>query len=78
MRPKFEVGEEVILQSVIDSQYDGEYQVTELDYDEYGLFYRLDGLPTKNVCEASLRKKHKPSRMSFDDLMSSLKPPSHV
>lgn len=84
MRPKFEVGEEVILQSIDFPECNGEYSVQEVSYfDAVGFCYRLD-LDHKVVgrldlwVESSLRKKHKPSRMSFDDLMSSLKTTSHV
>lgn len=100
MRPKFEVGEEVILQSRTHPQANGEYVVgsvfkldleekiaTDIETGKRWTFKSLDGTYSYDVGnilngpqmtmveEIELRKKHKPSRMSFDNLMSSLKSP---
>lgn len=84
MRPKFEVGEEVILQSISAPELNGDTVVLDVRYCVYrnwstkeleeGYLYQL-GIKGHNDgwMESSLRKKHKPSDMSFTDLMTSIK-----
>ena len=82
---KFEVGEEVILQSESFPEFNGEYTITDKNYivrayltrisefaeDTYR--YSLAGLKVEESTtwwlESSLRKKHKPSNYSFKELM---------
>ncbi|MNF29801.1 hypothetical protein D3C81_946020 [compost metagenome] len=83
MRPKFEVGEVVLLRSIGHPECDGEYIVKGLEEGTYklpsGEFYKgyaywLDG-STDRWVEYVLRKKHTPGEMSFDNLMASLSSP---
>lgn len=84
MRPKFEVGEVVLLRSVSLPQENGEYVVEgvlkrgEIHGDqrvvrgEFGyILFGNSGL----WAEQALRKKHQPGEMSFDSLMASLSSP---
>lgn len=83
MRPKFEVGEEVILVSVSCPELNGEATVLSVKYCEYinnrtenkeeGYLYELTiESRYSGWMESALRKKHKPSDMSFHELMDSL------
>lgn len=89
-KPLFEVGEEVILQSKAYPEYNGEavvisYKVSTggIDRDgvkhvDGGFSYRLtidSPVPNRMWHELAIKKKHKPSEMSFDGLMSFLKSP---
>ena len=87
MRPKFEVGEVVLLRSRSRPELNGECTVLETLYREDGFI----GSGSGEVCrfayrttnyteyggwiEAALRKKHQPGEMSFDSLMASLSSP---
>jgi len=90
MRPKFEVGEVVLLRSRSAPEKDGEYVVEScrelkqiLDSITKkklgaGYLYKLQGVdhsPADGWLESSLRKKHQPGEMSFDSLMASLSSP---
>lgn len=89
MRPKFAVGEVVILQSVNFPECNGEYTVVSLrvgkwpSEGESPYSYLLD--IDHNVegwgdhwREDSLRKKHTPGEMNFTDLMHSLSSPKLI
>jgi hypothetical protein len=79
--PLFKVGEEVILQAVNLTKYNGEHIIEDLTFDEdakawdgssyTGYTYKLEGVDVWFV-EPALRKKHKPSEFTFDQLMNSL------
>lgn len=100
MRPKFAIGEDVIVVSSNYSHANGGYVIEEIlspkeacirstgneskqHLFKSNFYYVLDGLQIvdKNVLticydfmsEGCLRKKHKPSDMSFTDLMTSIK-----
>lgn len=81
MRPKFAVGEEVLLRSKDFPECNGEYTITELKpHSLDGYIYKLDvhhHVEGKSDywCESALRKKHQPGEISFDDLMASLSSP---
>lgn len=90
MRPKFEVGEEVICEypghpedgktmTVLLRVFSKEVpSVISGEIMPEGWFYDTDLMAdtgSRRYTESMLRKKHKPSRMSFGDLMSSLKSP---
>lgn len=90
MRPKFEVGEVVLLRSKKCPQLNGEYTVESLEHwnsvrnsmtgELYGagFLYQLAGVKAPGAdgwLESSLRKKHQPGEMSFDSLMASLSSP---
>jgi len=81
-QPKFSVGEEVILCSKNCPEFNGEYTVVASFYGEtfsrqgkryIGWNYDLDSTHVNYWWETALRKKHKPSDMSFDSLMNSIK-----
>ena len=84
MRPKYELGEVVLLQSVNLPQYNGEHTVTSVVLDDdVGFCYELDfkhGLKeyTEHWEERALRKKHTPGEMTFDNLMASLSSPKLI
>lgn len=85
MRPKFEVGEVVVLQSVAKPELNGEYVVENVHFDNVitathhveftGYLYGLEGLDCSVWIEPSLRKKHTPGEMTLDNLMASLSSP---
>lgn len=102
MKPKFEVGETVILQSKDCPEYNGEYIIENILTIGDTYYNRLNGeyyYIEKNLggftylfteplqdpycfeeseaiwSESALRKKYKPSELSFDALMSTLKSP---
>lgn len=81
MQPKYAVNEVVLLRSQMFPECDGEYTVLGVhDSKEYGFGYQLD---IKHEAEGysdlwgepSLRKKHTPGDMDFEDLMVSLSSP---
>lgn len=90
MKPKFEVGEVVILQSECHPEYNGtEATVQNVRRGRWmnadgsnageGWSYDLDVLtPNKKSgwAEPALRNKHIPGSLSFRDLMQTLKDPS--
>lgn len=90
MKPKFEVGEMVILQSRAFPEYNGEYPVIEIRrtrgaVNAEGIHVFNGGfayvLPVHHPeyegwHELALRKKHLPGSLSFRDLMQTLKDPS--
>lgn len=87
MRPKFEVGEMVILQSVGSPECNGEYSVLGRAEGRYrtpmnelfeGYVYNLDDGSEVAWVETSLRKKHTPGELSFTDLMASLSSPKLI
>lgn len=87
MRPKFEVGEVVILQSVGHPERNGEYSVLSLEQGRFrtptnelyeGFSYMLDDGGDVGWVETSLRKKHQPGELSFTDLMASLSSPKLI
>lgn len=81
-RPLFSVGEEVILQAVNFTDFNGEHIIADytfdtevLTYDNLrytGYSYKFEGVDTWFV-EYVIKKKHKPSEFTFDQLMNSLK-----
>lgn len=89
MRPKFEVGEEVIIcharsvhngkTATIESvkySKDTPHSEDRSKICKPGYIYKTDVMSEWNSdlwTETSLRKKHKPSDMSFTDLMTSIK-----
>lgn len=93
MEPKFKVGEEVILQSDNYPEVNGECVVLSVEpfsgttrgrngttVKGEAFSYRTtieapSGLPWNQI---ALRKKHKPSDQSFDQIISSLKQPQKV
>lgn len=84
MRPKFEVGEVVLLQSVMLPECNGEYTVLARECGRYrvpsgelyeGFKYLLDDDNKDGWVERSLRKKHQPGELSFEELMHSLSSP---
>lgn len=87
-RALFEVGEEVILCSKRQPQYNGEYVVLACEWGYYidintnkyrkGFTYDLGihgDAGNSHWSESNLRKKHPPSELNFTDLMSSLTDP---
>ncbi|MND20287.1 hypothetical protein D3C80_106140 [compost metagenome] len=83
MRPKFAIGEIVLLRSTGHPELNNEYCVKGVEEGTYklpsGEFYKgyaywLDGLTDRWV-EYVLRKKHIPGEMSFENLMQSLSSP---
>lgn len=85
-RPLFAVGEEVILQSVNYPEANGDYVIIEAFYGqaldsvtrelETAFFYMLDTDAYKKGewwHQESLRKKHKPTDESFDEMMNNIK-----
>ena len=79
MRPKFTVGEIVLIQSVVRPDYDGESTVVSVidnRHEAGGWCYEMSTVPSPILClEVSLRKKHTPGEMTFDNLMASLSSP---
>lgn len=77
MRPKFEVGEVVLVVSPIDPAVNGEYTILDVGFSLYRFQPDYDiGLKDgRRALESSLRKKHQPGEMSFDSLMASLSSP---
>ena len=83
-KPLFSVGEEVILRSEAYPEYNGDAVVLDIrfDYDD-GLPGYLLTIPCPKDEEGddlwwdepALRKKYKPSELSFQELVSSLKTP---
>lgn len=81
MNPLFKVGEEVILQAVNLTKYNGDHiiedllfedDVTALDGSSYtGYTYKLEGVDVWFV-EPVIKKKYPPSEFTFDQLMNSL------
>lgn len=81
MNPLFKVGEEVILQAVNLTKYNGEHIIEDLIFEDdatawdgskyVGYSYKLEGVDVWFV-EPVLRKKYKPSEFTFDQLMNSL------
>jgi hypothetical protein len=94
MRPKYEVGEVVILASKMRPELAGDYVVeSRTFYSEIldvatgevlpdgGYLYLLEGIEDQAVdgwLESSLRKKHTPGEMTFDNLMASLSSPKLI
>lgn len=93
MRPKFEVGEVVILQSEGRPEYNGDQVVTGIDHFSSALneitgevitggVYLYQLADADSGCdgwlESSLRKKHIPGELSFNDLMASLSSPKLI
>ena len=84
MRPKFEVGEVVLLQSKDFPECNGECTVLDIaDHVVHGAVYKLN--INHNVegwmdywKESALRKKHTPGEMTFDNLMASLSSPKLI
>ena len=89
-KPLFEIGEEVILQSKNHPECNGEavvisYMPSSGGVDRYGVKQVVGGfaykltidspLPNKLWHELAIKKKHKPSEMSFEELMNFLKSP---
>lgn len=87
MRPKYEVGEVVLLQSVARPELNGEYVVEDVHFGSAitatqrieftGYLYGLEGLDC-NWIETSLRKKHTPGELTFENLMASLSSPKLI
>lgn len=97
MRPKFEVGEVVLLRSRNLPELNAEYEVEHLEvkngresvsfggllylFEDYEVVYFLLGVVNPSNGrpvawgESSLRKKHTPGEMSFDNLIQSLSSP---
>lgn len=87
MRPKFEVGEVVLLRSLTRPEINGECTVLEVLYREDGYIGHVTGEVSHFAyrtttysehggwIESALRKKHQPGEMSFDSLMASLSSP---
>jgi hypothetical protein len=81
MRPKFSVGEVIILKSKDFPECNGEYTVIEIkEHSLVGWIYKLDVYhhvegKSDFWCESALRKKYTPGEMSFDSLMHSLSSP---
>jgi hypothetical protein len=81
MRNKFNVGEEILLQSKDFPECNGDYTIVEIvNHHEYGWIYKLDIHFVKPGWsdywkESALRKKHTPGELSFEDLMFSLSSP---
>ena len=91
-RPKFQVGEEIILQSKSSPEYNGEYQVKDIIGPNEGYIGRLgkvcyistcwsydlgfefphNGDICKSWLESALRKKHKPSDQSLEDMIKEI------
>lgn len=88
MRPKFEVGEVVILDSKHRPECNGEYVVVDAMYGLWrnnttkeireGWTYKLNDGSKDPWGEPSLRKKHQPGELSFTDLMASLSSPKLI
>ena len=84
MRPKFEVGEVVLLRSVNFPECNGEATVLDIIEDRTFVYaYKLtishhaDGF-LEYWGEPALRKKHTPGEMTFDNLMASLSSPKLI
>jgi hypothetical protein len=90
MRPKFEVGEVVILQSEGRPKHNGDQIVTDIKHFSSAINATTGEVITGGVylyqladadsgsdgwIESSLRKKHIPGELSFTDLMASLSSP---
>lgn len=88
MRPKFEVGEVVLLRGVSRPERNGECTILEVQESKKGFIScstgrRCDRFAYKTTIyseyggwlESSLRKKHYPGDLTFEQLMSSLIPP---
>lgn len=85
MRPKFEVGEVVLLCSECRPELSGEFTVVQRWHDEVttkttgekfiGFIYLLDDDSGLTWVESSLRKKHIPGELNFRELMTSLSSP---
>lgn len=81
MNPLFKVGEEVILQAVNLTKYNGEHIIEDLIFEDdvtawdgskyVGYSYKLIGVEVWFV-EPAIKKKYKPSEFTFDQLMNSL------
>lgn len=84
MKPKYSVGEVVILQSIYFPELNGEYSIKDAQFQEgrtwdgsdyKGFVYYLDIHPKFKApgfwIESALRKKHQPGELSFQELMSS-------
>lgn len=94
--PKFQIGEEVILQSRTWPHFSGDHEVLDIiagkkgntlyysghpykfDYDGFAYVLNPGHVDVKSGVpivwkETSLRKKHKPCGMSFDQLMTKIK-----
>lgn len=79
--PLFKVGEEVILQAVNLTKYNGDHIIEDLTFDAdvkawdgsryTGYSYKLEGVDVWFV-EPVIKKKYKPSEFTFDQLMNSL------
>lgn len=84
MRPKFEVGEVVLLRSEDFPECNGECTVLGMYHrDPVGYCYYLDFVHHVDGFadawkESSLRKKHTPGELSFTDLMASLSSPKLI
>ena len=87
MKPKFSVGEVVILQSKNHPECNGEYSVTGIYAPDgqrknsdkvtisttFGYSLSCDEPDSKSAwAESALRKKHQPGELSFSSLMESL------
>ena len=77
-------GEYVVLDIITVEEYRVIYSTVKFGELSSSFYYKLDGLATKlsltgvvscHSAEAFLKKKHKPSDQSFDQIMSSLKQP---
>jgi len=83
-KPYFEVGEEVIVARNHRQEFNGEDVIIGYDYGEKkdlntgelsaGHDYQLSKDPDTWVIQSSLRKKHKPSGKSFQELITNLQP----
>ena len=86
-KPLFEVGEHVIVDSQLNPAHNGEQIICDVSFKKLVLVSRAgiyEGWCYKIFCqediklwyiEPSIKKKHKPSEMSFDGLMDFLKSP---
>lgn len=92
-KPKFSVGESVILQSIGMPELNGEYIVEDIQISggaedlegkttaKGGFNYKLQVksyVPSGLWHESSLRKKHQGSEFGFTELMSVLKSPAPI
>ena len=77
-------GEYVVLDVITVEEYRMIYSTAKFGELSSSFYYKLEGLATKlsftgvvscHSAEAFLKKKHKPSDQSFDQIMSSLKQP---
>lgn len=84
-KPLFEIGETVIIYSEKCPQRNGEnlciFSIEDFVGEDRlgrhyeGFIYSFEGLPDEWWTEPTLRKKHQPSEMNFNELMSSLNAP---